>query len=260
VEKSLSQMRSVDDLQQEAEREQQVLGQAVVDHEAAVQQYNELGGNTAKDDSERARRAVETIDVRLREARTSVAGLRGELRQIVEAAPYESVQTTEAESAIAQKELARLEQRAGAADMLWRTLSESRRKVVQRLTQPVIARVQPYLQEIFPGCTLDAGEEFTIHGLKSPQYSEPFSDLSGGSREQLALVTRIGFAEVLAGDGRLPLLLDDALVNTDPGRIKCVHRILDRASVKLQVLVFTCHDILFDSLGAEAVFTLPTRR
>ena len=36
--------------------------------------------------------------------------------------------------------------------------------------------------------------------------------------------------------------------------------ILSNENVKLQVLVFTCHDILFDSLGAEAVFTLPARR
>jgi DNA repair exonuclease SbcCD ATPase subunit len=182
------------------------------------------------------------------------------LRQLIESAPYESLQSAQAAHSAAQSELDRSALRAGAAERLWKTLSKARRKVVERLTQPVISRVEPYIREIFPGCTLDADEEFRINGLKSPQYPEPFDELSGGAREQLALITRIGFAEVLAGDGRLPLLLDDALVNTDPARIRIIHRVLDRASAKLQIIVFTCHDILFDALGAEATFALPARR
>lgn len=260
VETAIEKMDSVTDLQVAAQREQQSLGQAVLEYQAAAQQYSELGGDYAKEDNERARRAVGTIDERLKERRNKVAELRTELRMIVETAPYESMQSAEAGQSAAQSEYARLERRAGAAATLWNALFEARRKLTERLTEPVIARVQPYIQEIFPGSTLDAGEEFSIQGLKSPHYPEPYDHLSGGAREQLALITRIGFAEVLAGNGRLPLLLDDALVNTDPLRMLRVHRVLDRASETLQVIVFTCHDVLFDALGAEAVFTLGSRR
>ena len=54
----------------------------------------------------------------------------------------------------------------------------------------------------------------------------------------------------------MPLVLDDSLVNTDPERIRQVHRVLYRAADRLQVLVFSCHDVLFDGLGAEQVFRL----
>jgi len=81
-------------------------------------------------------------------------------------------------------------------------------------------------------------------------------ELSGGAREQISLLTRIGIAEVLAGEGTLPLILDDALINTDPERIQRVHRALFRAAEKLQILLFSCHDILFDGLGAEFIVKL----
>ena len=75
--------------------------------------------------------------------------------------------------------------------------------------------------------------------------------MSGGAKEQFALVTRIGIAEVLAGDDRLPLILDDSLVNSDPERVQRLHRVLDRASKGLQVILLSCNEAVFDGLGAE---------
>jgi uncharacterized protein YhaN len=120
--------------------------------------------------------------------------------------------------------------------------------------------VRPYLQELFPGCGLDAGEGLDIVGLQSEQLNEPFGELSGGAQEQISLVTRIGLAEVLAAEGTLPLILDDALINTDPERIRLIQRLLFRAADNLQIILFSCHDVLFDGLGAEFVRQLGRRR
>jgi uncharacterized protein YhaN len=120
--------------------------------------------------------------------------------------------------------------------------------------------VKPYLQDLFPGSALDAGEGLDVVGLQSGNLKEPFSELSGGAQEQMSLLTRIGLAEVLAGEGTLPLILDDALINTDPARIRSVHRALFRVADKLQIVVFSCHDVLFDRLGAEFVVKLEKQR
>ncbi|MGQ0696904.1 MAG: ATP-binding protein [Panacagrimonas sp.] len=80
---------------------------------------------------------------------------------------------------------------------------------------------------------------------------ESFEALSVGAQEQLALMTRIGIAEVLAGGDRLPLIMDDSLVNSDPERIRFIHRALHRASKNLQMIVMSCHELLFDELSAE---------
>ena len=58
----------------------------------------------------------------------------------------------------------------------------------------------------------------------------------------------------------MPRVLDDSLVNTDPERIRRIHRVLYRAAENLQVLVLSCHDVLFDGLGAEQVFKLSGAR
>jgi uncharacterized protein YhaN len=54
----------------------------------------------------------------------------------------------------------------------------------------------------------------------------------------------------------LPMMLDDVLVNTDPDRVKRMHRVIVHAADRLQILLYSCHDLLFDGLGADRVITL----
>ena len=49
--------------------------------------------------------------------------------------------------------------------------------------------------------------------------SEDFAVLSGGMKEQLAVLTRLAFAELLLGQGRpAAVILDDALAFSDDER------------------------------------------
>lgn len=224
--------------------------------ERCRQQFDDLGGEEAHRDAQRLARATQALSEQMQTARGLVERLTGTLNVALGGGSYESLQETEAELNQARKQLQRLEQRAAAADRLWTLLSEERRKVVERLTAPVMQRVRPYLVSLFPGSELELGEELGTVGLRSDSLSEPFEELSGGAQEQLGLLTRLGLAEVLAAEGTLPLVLDDSLVNTDPERIRRIHRVLYRAAEKLQVLVMSCHDVLFDGLGAERIFKL----
>jgi uncharacterized protein YhaN len=89
---------------------------------------------------------------------------------------------------------------------------------------------------------------------------DEFTDLSGGEREQLSLVVRLALADVLRGDGTLPLLFDDSMVNTDAERIQIVLSLLFRAARNLQIILFTCQGTLFDKLGADYHYTLQPQR
>jgi uncharacterized protein YhaN len=68
--------------------------------------------------------------------------------------------------------------------------------------------------------------------------------LSSGTREQLFLALRLALVNSYARRGiRLPLVLDDVLVNFDVGRAKSAALVLrDFAQHGQQVLVFTCHE------------------
>ena len=232
--------------------------QRAVEH--CRQAFTDLGGEEAELDARRLAQALQSLQGRVQEIRDRVQQLTGALHAVSGVGTYDTLQDAQARADLTRVQLARLERQAAAAKRLWEVFSQERNRVVERLTTPVMQRVRPYLASLFPGCDLDLGDALGMVGLRGDALSEPFEELSGGAQEQLALLTRIGLAEVLAGEGTLPLILDDSLVNTDPLRIRQIHRVLFRAADTLQVLVFSCHDVLFDGLGADQVFRLSGSR
>jgi uncharacterized protein YhaN len=86
--------------------------------------------------------------------------------------------------------------------------------------------------------------------------SLPCEVLSRGTREQLFLSLRLALVSSYASRGaKLPLILDDVLVNFDTIRAKAAAEVLaDFARTGHQLLVFTCHDHilkLFRSLKVQ---------
>lgn len=120
--------------------------------------------------------------------------------------------------------------------------------------------MRPYLAELFSNADLHLGEDWEVLGLTCGQREEGYADLSGGTQEQVSLLVRLALADVLADGDCLPVLLDDPLVHTDPARHEAMLRVLFRASRRLQIVVFSCHDAAFDGLGATARRILPARR
>jgi uncharacterized protein YhaN len=93
--------------------------------------------------------------------------------------------------------------------------------------------------------------------------SLPVDVLSRGTREQLFLALRLSLISLYARRGvRLPVILDDVLVNFDAPRTKAAASVLrDFSRDGHQVLLFTCHEHiskLFKSLRAD-VRVLPDR-
>ena len=83
---------------------------------------------------------------------------------------------------------------------------------------------------------------------------ESFTSLSAGTQEQLAVLTRLAFAELLLDQGRpATVILDDALVFSDDDRIERMFDILTRAGEKVQIIVLTCRQRLFARLGAPTL-------
>jgi DNA repair exonuclease SbcCD ATPase subunit len=169
---------------------------------------------------------------------------------------HERVQRAETDREERAATLRSLETRAFAARELTNALHAARREVQQRLVAPVLERARPYLEALLPGRRLRMDENWGVVGLGSGDTEEDFHDLSGGAREQLSILVRIALAEVLGADEPLPLVLDDALVNTDRARLGEMMRILYRASRRQQILLFSCHDEGFDRLGETRRFDL----
>ena len=90
-----------------------------------------------------------------------------------------------------------------------------------------------------------------IAALQRDGQREEFDILSGGTQEQLAVLTRLAFAELLLGQGRpATVILDDALAFSDDDRIQLMFDVLMRAGTQVQIIVLTCRKHLFTRLGA----------
>ena len=148
-------------------------------------------------------------------------------------------------------ELARYQHETKVLELLLTTLEEAEHEAKERYMAPVIRRVTPYLQSLFPGAAIHCDEQFQITGIiRELQQSESFGGLSVGTQEQIAVLTRLAFADMLVERG-LPaaIILDDALVYSDKERIERMFDLLTQAAAKTQILIFTCRGELFTRLG-----------
>ena len=83
-------------------------------------------------------------------------------------------------------------------------------------------------------------------------------ELSRGTREQLYLALRFGLIRDLGEHTeRLPVVIDEVLVNFDPYRARLTAQSLELLARTNQVLVFTCHpsmrDLFVDVARAKVV-------
>ena len=151
-----------------------------------------------------------------------------------------------------ERECAKYRAEVEALELLLRVLRDAEREAKERYVGPLVARVRPYLDALFRGADLEVDEALRISTVARQSRPELFERLSDGTREQIAILTRLAFAELLADQGRpAVVVLDDALVFSDDQRIEQMFQILARAAEKLQILVLTCRERVFQGLPAQ---------
>ncbi len=139
------------------------------------------------------------------------------------------------------------------------TLREADQAARERYLLPLTTRIRPYLQALFPRARLSLNEDFLIDGLSrgetgTGEEGEAFDDLSHGTREQIAILSRLAFADMLLGGGRPAfLVLDDALAFADGARMERMFDILSDAGTRMQIVVLTCREEVASRLGGTRI-------
>jgi energy-coupling factor transporter ATP-binding protein EcfA2 len=209
--------------------------------------------------------SLEAIDARIKRLegaatnhQRSVANLGNEvtrLTALIEANEGTGVEemllATEAERDRLTSAVAEFEKEAAVLQLLLETLEAAEGEAKTRYLAPVVGRVEPYLKMLLPGANIVLDEDLRIAAIQRGGQREDFDVLSGGTKEQLAVLTRLAFAELLLGQGRpATVILDDALAFSDDDRIESMFDVLMRAGDKVQIIVLTCRKRLFTRLGA----------
>ena len=109
----------------------------------------------------------------------------------------------------------RLKKEADTLKLLFNTLVRAEQHAREAFLAPVQTRVQPYLRLLLPETELVlSDDDLGVTALRRNGQEEPFESLSVGAREQVAVLTRLAFADLLRERGTIaPVDLDDALVN-----------------------------------------------
>ncbi|MFN4100112.1 MAG: ATP-binding protein, partial [Pararhodobacter sp.] len=201
----------------------------------------------------RAQSVAQGADAEINALKVALAGLDA----TVEALSAEGVEEDLADAALrlttASETRAALWHEVAVLRALITALEAAQAAARDRYFEPVLTELRPMLRLLWPGAELrfDGDSLLPVELLRDGR-SEAIGTLSGGTREQIALLVRLAFARLLATGGRhAPVILDDALVFTDDDRMEAMFTALHAQAEDLQILVLSCRNRALRQLGGK---------
>lgn len=163
---------------------------------------------------------------------------------------------------IAEQNVSKETKNAEAITLLHTTFAQEQQRLSDMFTVPLAEKIKQYITLLFgANTTITLSEENgQVVGLQIYRTSQSeagsldFSDLSGGTKEQVATAVKLAMAEVIATqfNGSLPIVFDDSFTNTDPERLQSLQQMLYlAASNGLQIIVLSCNPNDYAMLGAN---------
>lgn len=168
--------------------------------------------------------------------------------------PAGRVAEAKEEERAANSALSRLRQEADTLEVLRKALADAASDASRTFLAPVTRRAARYVERLLPGCDLSFNEELGLAGVSRAGVDESCGGLSRGTQEQLAILTRLAFADLLLEDGKpISLILDDPLVYSDDERLETMTDILQEASQRMQVILLTCRSKAFRHVDGNRI-------
>ena len=156
----------------------------------------------------------------------------------------------ELERARTQQQIEQLQHRVRVIETASKLLQEANTRYLSDLRP----RLKPRIEQHLPALTLgrytqaDLGDDLSLQ-VYHPDRGEtlPVKEdtpaWSAGVLDQLFFACRLGLADALSDDLRLPLLLDDPFVYSDTARYRAALELLTRVAQQTQVILFTCRPL-----------------
>ncbi|MDT7833655.1 AAA family ATPase [Aquabacterium sp. OR-4] len=206
-------------------------------------------------DIARLARSIEQLLQAHQQRREQLLVLEGTLQQAGAQGLEEQRDSLAGALARTRRRAAELQHRAAALALLCSRIEARRQATLSRLQAPLQQRLQHYLPLLLPGAAVQMDAQLAPESLTRPAPDggaerAALDELSFGAREQLRLISRFAYADLLQQAGRPTLLiLDDALVHSDAERLGAMKRVLFDAAQRHQLLLFTCHPEQWRDMG-----------
>lgn len=161
----------------------------------------------------------------------------------------ERVEKAEAAEELARNILESIEQRAAAVKHLREVLLRHQREARERYAAPFAQQLGQLAGRVFNGnVQFHLNDDLVVEKRTLDGVTVGLEALSGGAKEQMAILTRFAIAQLLSqvGEQGAPVMVDDALGSTDAQRIRLMATLFAEVGKDSQVIVFTCEPSRYD--------------
>lgn len=195
-----------------------------------------------------------TAEERQNELKAQIAGLEAKVESDGGKGLAEHAAAAREENEAARAALVRIEEEAEILKLLRATMAEAQAETARSITGPVANRAARHVGRILPGAEPAFGDDLSLSSIRRAGVDEACEQLSKGTQEQLAMLTRLAFADMLLEEGHpVSLILDDPLVYSDDVRLDAMTDLIVEASERMQVILLTCRERAFRHIEATRI-------
>ena len=212
-------------------------------------QKQEIEQVLAKTNPDMAQRLCDAAEANVRSYKTAVSDATTELVRLegligVAAGAKERLDKVKSALTAAENRFESEQRRAHAARRLFDLMVFYRDESRKRYAAPFADKLSRLAASVFgESADFDLDDELKISSRSIGPRTVDLANLSGGAKEQLAILTRFAIAELVAessAQGAVPVFIDDALGSTDPERLTRISTLFSDAGKDSQVFVLTC--------------------
>ncbi|MFK7914491.1 MAG: AAA family ATPase [Pseudomonadales bacterium] len=157
----------------------------------------------------------------------------------------------------AEAALTATQQRANAARKLWQVINQHRSAAREAYVAPLKDALERLGQIVFGGSfSVAINDDWSIESRTLHGTTLAFDELSIGAKEQLAIMMRLAATQIVAKQGGVPLVIDDALGFSDPGRLATMGAAIAAAGKTCQIILLSCAPGRFTHVGNAKVIRL----
>jgi DNA repair exonuclease SbcCD ATPase subunit len=198
-----------------------------------------------------ATESLERAKKDLASAAQNLAVLDDRLAQAQADGRFEALEAAERKAEELERDLDATRRRAAAAERVWHTMNAHRDAARQAYVRPLKETIERLGQIVFgPSFEIEISDDWTLESRVLDGTRLPFDDLSVGAKEQLGILTRLAAAQIVAEQGGVPLIIDDALGFSDPSRLDTMGAAISAAGKHCQIVILTCTPGRFSNVGS----------
>ena len=206
---------------------------------------------------ETAKGSLQTVEKKREAAQEENTEVRTRLKLLGEEGLHETLHAAQSHLDHIQQENAAMFRRGSAAKLLYVTMKEERNKARLAYVAPLKEKIERLGRLVFNNSfEVEVTENLEVASRTMDGSNVPFESLSGGTKEQISLISRLACAMTVSKDGGAALMLDDALGYTDPARLKLMGAVLAKAGRECQIIILTCVPDRYSNVGEATVVRL----